>query len=176
MIKILCPRHKLTKRIRVASGLATKQTNMTPHQHLSGLSWPVHKRSNIHNTRHNLTWSNLLTHITPYIGTSQSFYEAVKWVNLQLVPVPGKSLFSFEYSLEATLKNSLIMKSSITTKNEPSKNNQTQSYLMVPNLDQYINLKLYSATTQTLSDSARIRDTVSHIQLRIWMKTLEYDS
>jgi LysM repeat protein len=43
-------------------------------------------------------------------GDSKGFYNAVQWINSQPVSVPGKSKFSFEYTLEAALKNSLLMK------------------------------------------------------------------
>ena len=42
--KDFMPTTSTNKRIRVASGLDTTQTNMTPHQNTSRLSWPVHKR------------------------------------------------------------------------------------------------------------------------------------
>ena len=42
--KDFMPTTSTNKRIRVASGLDTTQTNMTPRQNTSRLSWPVHKR------------------------------------------------------------------------------------------------------------------------------------
>lgn len=46
----------------------------------------------------------------PTTGDERGFYNAVKWVYGQTVPAPAPSLLSFEYTREAALKNSLIMK------------------------------------------------------------------
>ena len=43
-------------------------------------------------------------------GDQVGFYNAVKWVNRQTVPAPKPSLFAFEYTQEAALKNSTILK------------------------------------------------------------------
>ena len=42
-------------------------------------------------------------------GDFKGFFEAVKWVSRQKVPAPKPSLFSFEYTHEAAIKNSLIL-------------------------------------------------------------------